>query len=118
MDEWVDLKDEDLIKLEEEIHSHLNASLKKGGEAPKKSPVPPLPDALPEPDSPGSESSSSSSSSSRQESPPRKLTPEEEAAEREKKEAAEIEAREQLQPPPRRLRSRIKEIGNKLRAKL
>lgn len=106
MDEWVDLSEADLIALEEEIHSHLNATLSKGQQA-KKQPVPPMPGSLPQ------EASSNEpvASSSKPSSSPQKATASSEVTEN-------VNQREDLSPPPRRLRSRLRQIGSKLRAKL
>lgn len=105
MDEWVDLSNEDLVKLEDEIHSHLNKTLNRGDQQ-KRVPVPPMPGPPP--------SLETLSMPSKPTETP-KPTAEEQAAAEEKR---ELERRENPQPPPRRLRSRLREVGNKLKAKL
>lgn len=102
MDEWVDLSDDDLVKLENEIHSHLNQSLNRG-EQKQKAPVPPMPGPPP------------SIEMTEKPSTVPKPTAEEQAAAEEKR---ELDRRENPQPPPRRLRTRLREVGNKLKAKL
>lgn len=102
MDEWIDLSDDDLVKLETEIHSHLNQALNRG-EQQQKAAVPPMPGPPPSAGLPETPSL------------PPKPTAEEQAATEEKR---ELERRENPQPPPRRLRARLREVGNKLRAKL
>ena len=105
MDEWVDLSDEDLTKLEDEIHSTLNKTLNRGDQQ-KKAEVPPMPGAPPSIEKPAPAPASPE---------PPKQTAEELAAAEEKR---ELERRENPQPPPRRFRSRLREVGNKLKAKL
>jgi hypothetical protein len=105
MDEWVDLSESDLAALEEEIHSHLNATMSNGQQN-KLSGVPPMPspptfltNAIPT--NAASSSAGTSSNSLKPEDEPTKAT-----------------TRESLSPPPRRLRSRLRDMASKLRAKL
>lgn len=102
MDEWVDLSDKDLIDLEEEIHSHLNNTLSRG-DGPKLSGVPPMPDPSPlsRPSHPHDKTEDAAASSS--------------AAKLEHPKKSE---RENMTPPTRHLKSRLREMGQKLRAKL
>ena len=108
MDEWVDLNEKELVDLEEEIHSHLNHTLSRG-EGPKVAEVPPMPGPSPvtrtaqtranvkktEP------SVASTSTAKLDQHQPKKASRE-----------------DLLSPPPRRLTSRLREMGHKLRAKL
>lgn len=105
MDEWVDLTDADLRKLEDEIHVHLNSTLKKRNEASLSSLVPPMPGALPRPRS-GESAEQASSSQERKEAAKHPPTEEEKAS------------IEYMAPPKRRLRTKLKSMGHKLMAKL
>ena len=106
MDEWVDLSEKELRQLEDEIHAHLNTTLNKGSESSRSADVPPIPGPVP---------SFTDEKSSK--TPVKEQT--QSSSEASLKSEAEVLPTERLSPPRRRLRERLKGLGNKLlRAKL